>query len=189
VIVGTLKQSIAAMASGWLRRKASQRLAGSSYPARNCSFGDFKTEHEKFSMDARRSPCGVSATIWKIRCRTSIDVCLVPNCSDGLLGFRNQRPVQTEPARCHRTTVLGVTTMSACLHSDQNRRTATQKSLSSKSSLGRGCRRFRTVSCCQSARFSRTRFRRLRQRRMSAPDAEVEHATELYQINGWGGWL
>jgi hypothetical protein len=130
---------------------------------------------------------GFSATIWKIRCRTSIDVCLVPNCSDGLLGFRNQRPVQTEPARCHRTTVLGVTTMSACLHSDQNRRTATQKSLSSKSSLGRGCRRFRTASCCQSARFSRTRFRRLRQRRMSAPDAEVEHATELYQINGWGG--
>src|SRR6266853_1630638 len=32
-------------------------------------------------------------------------------------------------------------------HPDQNRRTATQKSLSSRSSLGRGRRRFRTASC------------------------------------------
>jgi hypothetical protein len=85
MIKKTVKQSIAAMASGWLRRKVSQRLAGSgslgarSYPARNCSFGDIKTEHEKFSMDARRSPCGVLGHhLWEIRCRTSFDVCLVP---------------------------------------------------------------------------------------------------------------
>ena len=51
------------------------------------------------------------------------------------------------PALCQRTTVSGVTTMRDCCHPDQNRRTATQKSLSSRSNLGRGCRRFRTASC------------------------------------------
>jgi hypothetical protein len=34
-----------------------------------------------------------------------------------------------------------------CRHPDQNRRTATQKSLSSKSNLGPGCRRFSAASC------------------------------------------
>jgi hypothetical protein len=33
------------------------------------------------------------------------------------------------PALCQRTTVSGVTTMRDCCHPDQNRRTATQKSL------------------------------------------------------------
>jgi integrase/recombinase XerD len=49
------------------------------------------------------------------------------------------------PARCQRTTVSGVTTMRACLHSDQQRRTTTQKSLSKRPRLGRGCRRFKTI--------------------------------------------
>src|SRR6266481_762717 len=51
------------------------------------------------------------------------------------------------PALCQRTTVSGVTTMRDCCHLDQNRRTATQKSFSSRSNLGRGCRRFSTASC------------------------------------------
>ncbi len=51
------------------------------------------------------------------------------------------------PALCQLTTVSGVTAMRDCCHPDQNRRTATQQSLSSRSSLGRGCRRFRTASC------------------------------------------
>jgi hypothetical protein len=103
VIVGTVKQSIAAMASGWLRRKASQRLAGSgslgarSYPARNCSFGDIKTEHEKFSMDARRSPCGALGHHLEDQ---------VPNffrclsCSDGLHGLETNAQYKQNPARC-----------------------------------------------------------------------------------------
>jgi hypothetical protein len=60
-----VKKSIAAIASLWLRRKASQRLAGSgSRGARfiqqgDGSFRDIENEHEKFAMDARRSPGGI----------------------------------------------------------------------------------------------------------------------------------
>ncbi len=46
----------------------------------------------------------------------------------------------------------------------------TQKSLSKRLSIGRGWRRFSMVSCCRSARFSRTRCRRLRNARASALD-------------------
>lgn len=87
----------------------------------------------------------------------------------GLLTLEISLQYKRNPPLCQRTTVSGVTAMRDCSHPDQNRRTATQKSLSSRFSLGRGCRRFRTASCCRSARFSRTRFRRLRKRRMSAP--------------------
>jgi hypothetical protein len=45
---------------------------------------------------------------------------------------------------CQCTTVSGVTAMRDFCHPNQNRRTAMQKSLSSRFSLGRGCRRFRT---------------------------------------------
>src|SRR5487761_1542917 len=59
--------------------------------------------------------------------------------------------------------------MSDCFHCDQNRRTAIQKSLSKMLRLGRGRRRFSTASCCRSTKFSKTRSRRLRKRRKSAP--------------------
>src|SRR6266852_5706786 len=39
-----------------------------------------------------------------------------------------------------------------------NLRASTQKSISRGLSLGLGCLRFRTVSCCRSARFSSPRF-------------------------------
>jgi hypothetical protein len=50
--------SMAAMASRWLRRKVSQRLpdSGPFHPAGNGSFGNIKTQHEQFSVDARRTP-------------------------------------------------------------------------------------------------------------------------------------
>ncbi len=38
---------------------------------------------------------------------------------------------QRNPARCHRTTVSGVTTESACFQPRQNRRTSSQKNLPS----------------------------------------------------------
>jgi hypothetical protein len=93
-----------------------------------------------------------------------------------------------ELKRCQRTTVSGVTTMRDCFHPDQNRRTTTQKSLSSGPMLGRGCRRFSTASCCRSTRFSNTRFPRLRKRRSSAPiqrRSRLYTAWGLYQINDW----
>lgn len=68
----------------WLRRKASQRLAGSgSLGARLIHRETVLSETSKPSM--RSSPwmrgaphVGFSATIWKISSRTSFDVCLLP---------------------------------------------------------------------------------------------------------------
>jgi hypothetical protein len=60
--VETVKKSIAAMASLWLRRKVIQILAGSGllwgpiHPARDRSFGNSEAEHEEFAVDARSSP-------------------------------------------------------------------------------------------------------------------------------------
>jgi len=121
----------------------------------------------------RSSPCirgapqvGFSATIRKINSRTSLDVGLLPT---GVLALEISRQYKRKPARCHRTTVSGVTTSSDCFHPGQNRRTATQKSLSSGPIPGFGCRRFSTASCWRSARFSRRRLRRARERRTSVP--------------------
>jgi hypothetical protein len=72
-----------------------------------------------------------------------------------------------KPVRCQRTTVTGVTTR-ACFHSDSKRRTTTQKSISKKPRLGRGCRRFNTARCFRSTRFSKTSFPWLRKTRIRA---------------------
>ena len=75
MIVGTVKKSMAARASRWLRRKASQRLAGSgSHGARFIQREMVRSEISKPSM--RSSPwmrgvpqVGFSTTIRKINCR------------------------------------------------------------------------------------------------------------------------
>lgn len=109
---------------------------------------------------------GFSTTIRKISRRTSFGVCLLPTC---VLALEISRQYKRKPSRCQPTTVSGVTTIKDCFHPDQNRRTATQKSLSSAPILGLGCRRFSTASCWRSARFSMRRFRRARTRRNSVP--------------------
>ncbi|HVH61325.1 MAG TPA: hypothetical protein VM709_13380 [Candidatus Sulfotelmatobacter sp.] len=54
-------------------------ISGSPFhPAGDRSFRNIKTQHEKFTMDARRSHVGLSATIWKINPRTSFEVGLLP---------------------------------------------------------------------------------------------------------------
>jgi hypothetical protein len=126
----------------------------------------------KTKPSMRSSPCirgapqvGFSTTIRKISSRTSFGVRLLPTCARTLeINLQYIR----KPVRCQRTTVSGVTTMRACFHSDQKRRTTTQNSLSKRPRFGRGCRRFSTASCCRSTRFSKTRFPRLRKRRIRA---------------------
>ena len=86
-------------------------------------------------MDAGSAPGGFSATIWKIRSRTSLAIGVLPV---GFLTFEINFQYQQNPARCHRTTVSGVTNKSACFHPDQHWRASSQKSLSDKLSLGRG---------------------------------------------------
>src|SRR3984893_18063952 len=69
---------------------------------------------------------GFSTTIRKINSRTSFDVCRLPT---GLLILEISFQYKRNPPLCQRTTVSGVTAMRDCCHPDQNRRTATQKSL------------------------------------------------------------
>lgn len=172
-MVGTVKKSIAAMASRWFRRKASQCLAGSgSVGARRIQREIVRSETSKPSM--RSSPwmsgapqVGFSRTIRKINSQTSLDVCLLPT---RILTREISLQYELKLVRCHRTTVSGVTMMRACFHPDQNRRTATQKSLAKRLRPGRGRRRFSTASCWRSTKFSKTRLPRLQNRRASAPN-------------------
>ncbi|MGC2422683.1 MAG: hypothetical protein WA405_13640 [Candidatus Acidiferrales bacterium] len=58
---------------GWLR------ISGCpAHPSGNGTLRDIETEHEKLTVDARRSPGRVSATIWKIRSRTSFEILFLP---------------------------------------------------------------------------------------------------------------
>src|SRR5215469_10521422 len=94
---------------------------------------------------------GFSATISKIRSRTSFEVGLLPT---GFLTFEIILQYQRNPARCHRTTVSGVTTRRACFQPDQHRRTTNQKSLSDESSfvidstVGRSFGEEQGIRCC-----------------------------------------
>ena len=65
--------------------------------------------------------------------------------------------------------------MTACFHRDHSRLMATQKSLSNRLRAGRGRRRFSTVNCCRSTKFSKMRSWRLRKIRRSDPSAS--HST------------
>ena len=93
-------------------------------------------------MDARSSPGRILGSIWKIRSRTSWDIGLLPM---GFLTLEISIQYQRKPARCQRTTVSGVTTKSGCFQPNQQRRTISQKSLPSNSSLGR--LQCRTCNC------------------------------------------
>ncbi len=138
----------------------------SFHPTRDGSLGKVKAEHEEFPMYPRCPQVGLSATIRKISSRTSFGVGLLPTSVRTLeISLQYIR----KPVWCQRTTVSGVTMIRDSFQVDQTRRAMTQKSLSKGPRLGRGCRRFSTASCCRSMRFSKTRFPRLRKRRIRAP--------------------
>ena len=65
--------------------------------------------------------------------------------------------------------------MTACFHRDHSRLMATQKNLSNRLRAGRGRRRFSTVNCCRSTKFSKMRSWRLQKIRRSDPSAS--HST------------
>src|ERR1039458_8396146 len=70
---------------------------------------------------------GFSTTIRKTNSRTSFGVGFLPT---RVLTLEISFQYKRKPARCQRITVSGVTTIRACSHPDQNRRTATQNNLS-----------------------------------------------------------
>ena len=65
-----------------------------------------------------------------------------------------QRQYNRKPARCQATTVSGLTIRSTSFQPDQKRRRRIQNSRSQEFKGGRGRFRFRTASCCRSARTS-----------------------------------
>lgn len=110
---------------------------------------------------------GFSATMRKIKSRTSLVIVFLPA---RFLTLEITFQYEWKPARCHRTTVSGVTTIRACVHLDQTRRAAIQNNLSERPSLGRGCLRLKTANCCLRAKFSSSRFRRERKQRIRSPN-------------------
>src|ERR1700688_4120805 len=83
-MVGTVKKSIAAIASLWLCRKLSQHLAGSESLGA-CGIHRETVRSDTANPSIRSSPCirgapqvEVSATIRKIRSRISLEIFLLP---------------------------------------------------------------------------------------------------------------
>src|SRR5215472_1659194 len=154
------------------------RLPGSgSLGARLIQREIFRSEMSNPSISSspwmRGAPqVGFSATMRKTNSSRSFGVGLRPT------GPRTREitlQYMRKPARCQRTTVSGVTMMTACFHRDHSRLMATQKNLSNRLRAGRGRRRFSTVNCCRSKKFSKMRFWRLRKIRRSDPSAS--HST------------
>src|SRR4029077_4896993 len=126
VSVGTVKKSIAAMASRWFLRNVSQRFTesgslGARWIHRDTPFRDLKTQLEQFAVNTRRSPGRI------LKARTSL---LTRSRPPTFLTFETHAQYKRKPARCQFTTVLGVTKMSGLVHPDQNVLNATQNSLS-----------------------------------------------------------
>ena len=100
---------------------------------------------------------GFSATMRKMSSRSSMLTHFLP----AQVRCRESHPqYNLNPARCQRTTVSGWTKISASLQSGQKRRKSTQNNLSETLIRGRGRVRFKMMSCCLRARFSRRRSRR-----------------------------
>src|ERR1700730_4304057 len=134
VSVGTVKKSIAAMASRWFLRNVSHRFTGSGF------------------LGAPQ--VGFSATIRKIKARTSLLTRFRP---PTWLILETHVQYKRNPARCQFTTVLGVTKTRGCLHPDQHILKATQNSLCRAVNQRRGRCACRASNCRRRARFSRTR--------------------------------
>src|ERR1035441_8150139 len=163
VRVGTVKKSIAAIASRWLLRNVDHRFAGTGFlGALRIQRRTVLSERSKpsiFNSPWMRGAPQVlfSVTLRKMSSRSSLLTHLLPTqvrCREIHFQYR------LNPARCQRTTVSGCTTMSARCHLDQRRHKVVQNSLSEVEKRGRGRRSFKTASCCRRARFSKSRSRR-----------------------------
>src|SRR6516164_4683948 len=103
---------------------------------------------------------GFSATIRKIRARTSLPTPLRPPTR---LNLAIHAQYKRNPAPCQFTTVRGVTKTRGFLHPDQNVLNATQNSLCRAVNRVRGRCACKASSCRRRAKFSRARSSRERQ--------------------------
>ena len=137
------------------------------HPAGNRSFGNVKTEHKNFSVDARSSP---SRVLRRHLANEIPDLFRCPSSPDGLLNFRNHAPVPTESSPVPSDHRFRSDHNQDCFHpADQNACSKVQKALSNIVSLGLGCLRFNAATCWRRAKFSRSSSRRARNTRQIAP--------------------
>ena len=160
------------MASRWFRRKVSQRwprsgLRGARRSQRETDGSDTWKPSLSNSPWIRGAPqVGFSAAIRKISSRTSLLTVLRPRTALALeIHFQYKR----KPARCHSTTVRGVTRTRGLFHPDQSCRRRTQNSLCIADNRGRGRLACTARSCSRRARFSRTSSSREPKARITQP--------------------
>jgi hypothetical protein len=117
---------------------------GSPDPSRDTPFREIETQLEQFAVNARRSRVGFSATIRRIKPRTSLLTRFLP---PTWLILETHVQYKRNPARCQFTTVLGVTKTRGCLHPDHHILNATQNSLCRAVNRRRGRCACRASNC------------------------------------------
>ena len=139
----------------------------SLHPAGDASLRYIEAEHQKFAVDAGATPGGVLGYHAEDQVLDLVRKPVSPNLFSDL---GDKAPVQTEAG--------SMPTNHGFRSYDDERLFPPRpesagdhpESMSSMRSLGLGCLRFSTVSCCRSAKFSRSKFRRERKMRMSTPN-------------------
>jgi len=120
------------------------RISSAASSNEDRSLRDIKTEHEKLAMNALALPTLVlnnhpeDQFLNLLRCLSS--PCGLPTLE---ISFQYKR----NPALCQRTTVSGRDRNEDCCHPGPESTNGDPEELVEQSSLGRGCRRFRTASC------------------------------------------
>ena len=146
-----------------------------------------EAEHEKFPVDARRTPGGILRNHQEDQFTDLLGDSPPP--PTRFCTLQSMVQYRLNPARCHRATVSGRTRKSDFSQSDQRWRTTTQNSLSNAPSLGLGCLRFNTASCWRSARFSNIRLRCARKMRITAPHQSRNRLNMAATVADWLGRL
>jgi hypothetical protein len=133
----------------------------------NGSLGNIAAQHEELAMDPRSTP---SRILRHHAVDQFPDLLRDPPSANLTSHLRDHAPVHAKAGTMPANHRLRSNEDEGLLPGKQQRRADTQKSLSSALSLGLGCLRFRTVSCCRSTKFSMINPRRERRQRTSSPN-------------------
>src|SRR5262245_27620404 len=182
VTVGTVKKSRATITSRWFWRKVSQRLPGSPRRRRRRRYlATVRSQTAKPSLSISPWILGApqptfSSAIRRMRERiSSLTLGRPPR------GLDRQRQYRRNPARCQPTTVSGLTIARTSDQRGQSCRKVVQKKRSQWVSTGRGRFRFKTATCCLSARTSKEVSTRLRKKtRIVTTNVEIKSSTNPF---------
>ena len=172
MIVGTVKKSIAAMASRWFRKNVTHRCARSGVRGTRRSHREtVGSEISKPGLSSspwmRGAPhVGFSAAMRKIKARISLLTGFRP---PGLCTREMSRQYMRNPARCQPTTVRGVTRMSGFFQPAHSLRNTIQNNFCRALTRRRGRLARKAKSCWRRAKFSRMRSSRERKTLINQP--------------------